>query len=310
MTATKYSETKRFRCLNENSPRLTDGVCLVMCGVENCAADKEPESRARDVWHLHAVLSGAGVLEAGGERRLLRENSLFMLKPGEPVTYYPVPDDPWTYCWMTFDGPKAAEYARAAGFTPGVYARQTGLDVRRFYRLCDQVLETARDSDGAALRRQGLLLAFIGLAIEAVEQDRDPDRGRGHKPLYHKGDYVRQALDFIQSNYSSISVADISKHLGIDRSYFSTVFRQSQGMPPAEYLLRLRMRKSGHMLETLTMSIQEIAALVGYEDALTFSKAFKRFYGVSPMRYREMTPDERERLAPNIEKRGVGPRQE
>ena len=108
----------------------------------------------------------------------------------------------------------------------------------------------------------------------------------------------------------SISVSDISKHLGIDRSYFSTVFRQSQGMPPAEYLLQLRMRKSGHMLEMLTMSIQEIAGLVGYEDALTFSKAFKRFYGVSPMRYREMTPDERERLRPNIEKRGVGPRRE
>lgn len=310
MKTTNYSETANFRCLNEYYPRQTDGVRLIMCGVENCAADKGPESRVRDAWHLHVILSGAGALEAEGERQLLRENHLFLLKPGTRITYYPLPDDPWTYCWMTFDGPQAEEYARAAGFSEGTYARQTGLDVRRFYRLCDQVLETAHASAGAALRRQGLLLEFLGLAIEAVEQDQNPGLGRGHKPLYHKGDYVRQALDFIQSNYSSIRVSDISKHLGIDRSYFSTVFKQSQGIAPGEYLLRLRMRQSSHMLDTLTMTIQEIASQVGYEDALTFSKAFKRFYGVSPMRYRELSPGERENLKPNIEGRGVGPRQE
>ena len=62
MKTTNYSETANFRCLNEYYPRQTDGVRLIMCGVENCAAGKGPESRVRDAWHLHVILSGAGAL--------------------------------------------------------------------------------------------------------------------------------------------------------------------------------------------------------------------------------------------------------
>lgn len=310
MDAKNYSETTRFRCLNEHFPRQSETLYLLMCGVENCTPDKEKQYRPRDNWHLHVILSGAGVLEADGARRELRENQMFLLRPGERVTYYPLPDDPWTYCWMTFNGSRAEEYARAAGFGPGVYSRETRLDARRFYDLCDRLLENPQLSAGAAMQRQGLLLEFIGLAIESAEQDATPGQGRGHKPLYHRADYVRHGLEYMKHNYSSINVTDISKYLGIDRCYFSTIFKESQGLTPSEYLLRLRMRQSVHMLDTLTIPIQEISNQVGYEDALTFSKAFKRFFGVSPKHYRELTPDEKANLKPIIENREAGSRQE
>jgi AraC-like DNA-binding protein len=41
------------------------------------------------------------------------------------------------------------------------------------------------------------------------------------------------------------------------------------------------------------MDIQNIANYVGYSDSLTFSQAFKRFFGVSPKFYREMPAQER-----------------
>jgi AraC-like DNA-binding protein len=47
------------------------------------------------------------------------------------------------------------------------------------------------------------------------------------------------------------------------------------------------------MLVNLTIDIQNIANFVGYSDSLTFSKAFKRFFGMSPKFYREMPADER-----------------
>ena len=310
MDAKNYSETTRFRCLNEHFPRQSDALFLLMCGVETCAPDKEKQYRPRDNWHLHVILSGTGVMEVDGTRTPLRENHMFILKPGERITYYQQPEDPWTYCWMTFSGSRAEEFVRAAGFGPGVYTRETRLDARRFYNLCDRLMETPQLTAGAAMQRHGRLMEFIGLAIESAEQDVSPIPGRGHKPLYHRADYVRHGLDYMKHNYSSINISDISKYLGIDRCYFSAIFRQSQGITPSEYLLRLRMRQSVHMLDTLTIPIQEIANQVGYEDSLTFSKAFKRFFGVSPKRYREMTPDERMQLKPIIENQKAGSRQE
>ena len=111
--------------------------------------------------------------------------------------------------------------------------------------------------------------------------------------MYLKEGHIEHALDFIKNNYSSISVADISSYLGIDRSYFAVLFKQSQGVSAREYLLYVRMRKSSHMLTGTSMSVQEIARYVGYENALTFSKTFKRFFGVSPKYYREMPVEER-----------------
>ena len=53
------------------------------------------------------------------------------------------------------------------------------------------------------------------------------------------------------------------------------------------------MRQASQMLANLTIGIQEIASSVGYSDSLTFSKAFKRFFGVSPRFYRDMPPEQR-----------------
>ena len=54
-------------------------------------------------------------------------------------------------------------------------------------------------------------------------------------------------------------------------------------MNPKEYVLRERITHAKSILESGDYdSISEIALSVGYNDALYFSKAFKKFYGFSP----------------------------
>ena len=53
------------------------------------------------------------------------------------------------------------------------------------------------------------------------------------------------------------------------------------------------MRKSAQMLRNPAMNVQDIARNVGYEDSLTFSKTFRRFFGISPKKYRELPADRR-----------------
>ena len=58
-------------------------------------------------------------------------------------------------------------------------------------------------------------------------------------------------------------------------------------MTPNDYLRFFRMQESGNLLQRSNKSVKEIAYLVGYENPLTFSRAFKNYHGVSPLEYRK-----------------------
>jgi AraC-like DNA-binding protein len=58
-------------------------------------------------------------------------------------------------------------------------------------------------------------------------------------------------------------------------------------MSPQQYLTQMRMDEAKQLLRTTDNAVDEVAARVGYKDAFTFSKAFKRAVGASPREYRQ-----------------------
>lgn len=89
-------------------------------------------------------------------------------------------------------------------------------------------------------------------------------------------------------NYShKITVNDISKYIGLNRSYFGSIFKKHTSMSPQEFLIKLRLEKAEELMENPKLNISDIARSVGYEDAMLFSKIFKKHYGASPTEYRK-----------------------
>lgn len=301
MNQTYYSETDKYRCLNEHYPRQTEEIYLLICGIEQCTPDKTRICRERTGFHLHVILTGEGIFEAGGKKTTLSAGQMFLVKPGELIAYQPMENNPWSYCWISFDGTRAEEYMQEIGFTDGVYTMRTLTDTAGFYRICNRILLKPELNLHSALTRLGLALEFIGLAAESSDRNFEYNAKGKHKPIYRQSDYIQHAIEYIKSNYSSITIADVANHLGLDRSYFSAIFRQSQGISPNEYLTQIRMQQSSWMLRNKMMPVKQIAQYAGYHDALTFSKAFKRFFGVSPRAYREL-PDE---LRPSIQCKNI-----
>ena len=102
----------------------------------------------------------------------------------------------------------------------------------------------------------------------------------------YEKDYVQKALDIINSEYMySISIEEIAKRLNIERTYFSTLFKKRMGITPKRCLLEKRMNVAITLIEKKNTSITVIANSVGYSDLYTFSKMFKKHFGVSPSDY-------------------------
>lgn len=100
--------------------------------------------------------------------------------------------------------------------------------------------------------------------------------------------YVAKAVEYIESHFHSvISIADIADYVGLSSSYLSRIFKMETGKPPLEYLTRLRIARSKELLAVSRYSLQEISGLVGYQDAHSFIRFFKKYEGITPGEFRK-----------------------
>ena len=73
----------------------------------------------------------------------------------------------------------------------------------------------------------------------------------------------------------------------MSESWLIRCFRQRTGMTPQRYLTDIRLNQAKELLAASSLNVGEIAAVVGYENALYFSRIFRKYVGVSPREYRE-----------------------
>lgn len=92
----------------------------------------------------------------------------------------------------------------------------------------------------------------------------------------------------LQHNYMryDISLDSVSEMLGMNASYFSSLFKKSFGVNFVDYLTELRMKAAKELLTDPLRSTAEVAAMVGYESPNYFARAFKKKTGMTPTEYR------------------------
>jgi AraC-like DNA-binding protein len=100
---------------------------------------------------------------------------------------------------------------------------------------------------------------------------------------------MRQAAERLTAQFAEpIRIDRLAEQFGYSRSYFSKMFKKVNRVTPVEFLTSLRTGKARQMLrERPDLSVEQIACSVGYQDALYFSKQFRKVYGLSPSEYRK-----------------------
>ena len=116
----------------------------------------------------------------------------------------------------------------------------------------------------------------------------------GYMVVYHSNNAYSAPVDQLRSiiinHYAEADFAldEAIRSQPFHYDYLRKLFKKEMGITPLEYLTDLRMKKAEIMLSSLwtrDYSVSEIAELCGFDNALYFSRVFRKRFGCSPTQY-------------------------
>jgi AraC-like DNA-binding protein len=257
---------------------------LYYCGSENCLPNHSMGPALRDHYKIHYVHSGTGIFRVEGKTYTLTAGQGFLIIPGVVCYYKADEHDPWSYSWVGFMGLHAELYLKRAQLSieNPIFSCDPTLDAS-IEHCFGQMFEARNKSVSRDLKLLGLLYSFLATVVDASGQEAVHEKSENVKEQY-----VKMALDFIETHYShNMSIESLADELKLNRKYMSKIFKDEIGLTPQEYLIRLRMNKACELMKNPSLGIGEISYSVGYNDQLLFSRMFKKNLGASPRLYRK-----------------------
>jgi len=125
---------------------------------------------------------------------------------------------------------------------------------------------------------------FVQLVIE-LSRDysaREPDKMYSDTTLE-----LANAIMLMERGYQQpLTLHDLATAAHMSQSHFLRVFKETFGLPPIQYLIRIRITHACHLLINTPKPITEVAHDVGFDDGNYFSRQFKQVMGDSPQVYR------------------------
>ncbi|WP_434748779.1 helix-turn-helix domain-containing protein [Paenibacillus amylolyticus] len=100
-------------------------------------------------------------------------------------------------------------------------------------------------------------------------------------------DLLSQVLHYMQEHYMEpITLKSLAELFDCSVSYLTKLFKSRLNDSPIRLLAKVRVQEAAKILARRGASLQEIAEIVGYPDAHTLSRSFKKVYGITPAQYR------------------------
>lgn len=255
--------------------------------------NEEPEYRSHDFLEVAYILSGEGKYRINDKIYAVKEGDLIIINPGvkHQALLCPEAETPATEFFVGFSNIRIS--GCPDNFMPLPEGKHilhtTGELSQRLFKICASMeAENAVRRQGRYFMLKSYLVQLLLLVIR--EQCEPMERPKGYAFESAGKKYVaEQVINYIEDHYSEkISLDQIAENMYLSPFYISRIFKGETGNTPIRHLINIRLEKAKRLLENgYQGSIQEVAALVGYDDAYHFSKLFKKKYGISPSQVRK-----------------------
>ena len=107
--------------------------------------------------------------------------------------------------------------------------------------------------------------------------------------VYHNVMRMKPVLDRIEGDYAGkITIPSLAAELCLTPDHFTRIFREGVGVPPVEYINRVRLHNALALLSETTLPVSEVAQRSGFFSMQYFYRIFRETLGNSPLSFRNM----------------------
>ena len=216
-------------------------------------------------WELVYNIKGQGITELDGAQHSFGEGTVLLYPPG--VLHAKMSDSGFEDIFIHFSG---------CDFIPKIYTLEDDCD-HKLLQLLNVLYSTYFDNNYPSVC-DSLFDALMGLLMPILDSPRE-------------NYYVQQLRSTIIQEFSNpdfrihMAMSDIP----INIDYLRRQFKKTVGLTPQEYLTQLRMESAKHLLADArgsNLEISDVSYRVGYYDPLYFSRAFRKYTGVAPSKWK------------------------
>lgn len=237
----------------------------------------------RNDYQLIYISSGKGYFWLKGSKTatVVQKGNMILFRPGEPQIYHYHVEDKTEVYWVHFTGSRIEEYLHRYGLPEKENVFFTGIspDYQWLYSQIIRELQLQRINYEEMLT---ILFKYILLTINRFTKEGSE---AGSDMI---NDMERAAHYFNENYHKNISVEQYASSHLMSVNWFIHNFKNIMKITPMQYILSLRISAAKGYLDSTNKSIAEVASAVGYDNALYFSRVFRKYTGFSPSEYRKM----------------------
>lgn len=239
---------------------------------------EHPEGR--NDYQLLYIAAGKGHFYFDGVETIVTKGNMVLYRPGEGQVYYYYAKDKTEVYWVHFTGHLVEDYLSHYGLPKDEHVFFTGAspDYQWLYNQIIQELQLCRANYEELL---GILLRHIFLMINRYIKE-------GKQAGSDVMNEIERATHYFNKNYNKdIKIEQYAREHHMSKNWFIHCFKNIMKVTPMQYILSMRISAAKGYLENTDKNITEIAYAVGYDNALYFSRLFRKNTGLSPSEYKK-----------------------
>lgn len=270
-------------------PRIFNDVYLYQLGNRTCSPGSQVISHLhKDYIEISYIVSGKGIFYIDNKGIEVSENDIFLACPNETHSIIVSGDEPLKFNFIAFSFQYGCKF-RNLFYDEKIIGMDTKfrkVRISHFGEVYNELINILKTKNSLCDLEFEYCLKKNLINIYQCYEKNEVESSIGGAIISREHELYFKIVHYIEKHLTEIKkLTDISDALSYNYVYIARVFKEKYGDTLSNYVADKKLEYAEQLILQKKMSVNEISNYLGYSCLPVFSKAFKRKFGISPLKH-------------------------